>query len=501
MFRKLATLVALVALIPLAVWGQSVRGPTVTSAVLVVSNTAGTVLNGGHAVSVVAGTKNALANQNDCSSPGFAACNFLYANSVGTVAITQTLATAAASGNVLLAIIETNGTVVTRIAYPNQSGTTALQALGPLATFSSAPVPTVAAGVALGSGALPFESLYVGTAATNNIRIDPLATAAARTIVLADQGAAGAFAIADPAGTTKVLNINLAGQTAATTVTLTTTTTADRAITIADPGGAATLAYTNPTTAQTITNTTYTSGAAAPALAGVVRLGNTELIDWRDQAGGANISLGVNAANNLVLTGATAPTDGYYFVAPGNCGLTLTTGTWAANVGAGTGAAALPGLVRAAAGNHVLQGTTSAAANTFVMDCDITPPTRVTALKGVTITAVDYLFGYQTTALTSIGTAATSSVTYGAAGAAAAGTVAAIGGALTVTPGTDHVTPGAVTTTGQCYHEKLAFGTPYAVVVDNTRLTLESSFLQSAAASTIMQVCGAVVYFSNINAL
>lgn len=489
-----------------AAFGQAnLRTPVISAAAtgLTITYTAGTVNNGGHPVAITAGTASATTNKTDCSSPGFANCNFLYANSTGTVAITTTLATAVAPGNTLMALIETTaGGNVSQIVYPLQSGTLWMQAAGPLQTgFSSAPTPAVAGATQLGTNALPWGGLFLGTAATNNINILPLATAAARTEVLADPGATGAFAIADPSVNTKVLVFDISGMTAAKTLTLASNSANSRTITFTDPGGAANVAYANPTTAQALTAlSSITSSGTNPATAGVVRLANTELLEWRDAANGSNITLGVNGSNNLVLTGATAPTDGYYFVPPEQCHIALTTGTYAANP-ANCGGASAPGVCRAASGNPVLQLTTTAAANTTDMVCDITPPSRLTAGKGVTITAVDYLFGYQTTALTSIGTAVPNSVTYGAAGAAAQGTVASIGGALTVTAGTSHGTPGATTTGGQCYHESISFGTPYAVVVDSTRLTLQNTFVQSAAAATVLQICGAIVKYSNINGL
>lgn len=195
------------------------------------------------------------------------------------------------------------------------------------------------------------------------------------------------------------------------------------------------------------------------------------------------------------ITYATAPTDGYIFVSPSHCALTLTTGTWAANSGAGTSIGVTPLVMKAQTGNSVLQGTTTAAANTFDVTCDITPGTRLTAGKGITITKVTYLLGWQTTAPTSTGTATLNSITYAAPGSTAQGTVAAIGGSLAPT-GWNHSTPPAVTTSGQCYTESLALGTPYAVNTDLTRLTLQTTVAQSAASATVLQVCGAIVYYT-----
>jgi hypothetical protein len=470
-----------------------------TCATLYTKNTAGTVLSGGHAAAITASTTPHLlmtAAQTSCIAPTFAACNFIYVpNSGGAMLVTQTLATAAAPGNVLLAMVETDGTAITRIAYPNQSGSVYTQALGPLAAFATDPVPSAAAGQTLGTALLPFGSAYLGTAATNNIRFHPLAVGAARAFRFADPGATGAFAFADPAVTTRQLIFGLAGATGISTVE--STLLNGRTITLVDPGGAAaTLAYINPTTAQGLANNTYfgSATAAVPATVGAVRLGNTEAVNWRNAVGGANIGLSVSAANLLIWDG-TQPTDGYYFVPPTSCSMQLSVGTFAANP-ATSGALSAPSMVRAAAGNTVLQLTTTAAANTTIVTCDFTPPSRLLAGAGIVINNIEVLFGYQTTALTSIGTLTPTSVTYPAPGGAAAGTVAAAGGILTVTPGTDHATPGAVTTTGQMYNELIAFGTPVQVVTDRTRYTWANSFVQTAAAATILQIGGTIVHYT-----
>lgn len=85
--------------------------------------TAGTVNNGGHAVAISSGSAAVTANKTDCSSPGFASCNFVISNSGGTVSVTATSGTANASGTTLLAIVETNGTTITNIVYPSQVNT------------------------------------------------------------------------------------------------------------------------------------------------------------------------------------------------------------------------------------------------------------------------------------------------------------------------------------------------------------------------------------------
>jgi|SRR5690242_71929 len=48
----------------------------------------------------------------------------------------------------------------------------------------------------------------------------------------------------------------------------------------------------------------YQSRATNPATTGVIRLGTTELVSWRNAGNTGNITLGTNASDQLVLTGA-----------------------------------------------------------------------------------------------------------------------------------------------------------------------------------------------------
>jgi hypothetical protein len=60
-----------------------------------------------------------------------------------------------------------------------------LDNLGQLFTLAGI-FPETAAGTQVGAASLPFNSLYLGTAATNNFKFQPAATAAARTISMPD---------------------------------------------------------------------------------------------------------------------------------------------------------------------------------------------------------------------------------------------------------------------------------------------------------------------------
>lgn len=110
--------------VPRTVEAQGVgtyRFPTVSqNTTTTVKWTAGTLNNGGHSVTVTASSASVTTSMTDCSSPSYASCNFVYANSSGTVGVSTTKATAFAAGNTLLAYVETS-TVITRIAYPQQA--------------------------------------------------------------------------------------------------------------------------------------------------------------------------------------------------------------------------------------------------------------------------------------------------------------------------------------------------------------------------------------------
>lgn len=133
------SLALLMSLLPLAMptplmAQANLRVPSVTgTGLLAFKYTAGVVNNGGHAVTIAAGTGSATASQNDCAAPTYTACYFVYTNSSGTVAGSTAKATVGAAGNVLLALIETDGTHITRIVAPQQNGTVNTQA--PLATI------------------------------------------------------------------------------------------------------------------------------------------------------------------------------------------------------------------------------------------------------------------------------------------------------------------------------------------------------------------------------
>lgn len=262
--RFLTFLIALV-LVP-SVWAQATFYPPVAVAGTypAVTIKAGQVINGGHLVTVAQQSVNVATNAN-CAAAAFAACNFIYSDNAGTVAVTSTLATAVAAGNTLLALVETNGggTAFTSIVYPWQSGTMWNYATGLTGTNAAALTalsPASAGGTSAGTSALPFSGIYLGATATNT-QLTAATPAGGRTITIPDVGATGAFGIQDPTVGTKQLLFTTSGATGAST--LASALSASRTITLADPGGAAaTLAYTNPTSAQALSATSISQTSA-----------------------------------------------------------------------------------------------------------------------------------------------------------------------------------------------------------------------------------------------
>jgi len=155
--------------------------------------------------------------------------------------------------------------------------------------------------------------------------------------------------------------------------------------------------------------------------------------------------------------------------------------------------------VRAALNNTVYSVTTNAAAGSFEIDCDLAQglATRLTGGKGLSITAINVLYGMQNVVPTSIADAIFGTITYPAVGGAASGTVTQPL-ASTVTPGISHSTPVA-TTSGQCYKEGNVLTVPLVFTSLIPRLTYSQVFSQTAASATVVQVCGFQVLYNWIN--
>jgi len=271
------------------------------------------------------------------------------------------------------------------------------------------------------------------------------------------------------------------------------------------------LTYTNGTVYQggsgnaiTGSTLTLTSSLTSCTQAGV-QAGTCNIVYW---ASGSSLSVSSSyataaAPGNRILyfcttdssgniTGCAPPeldvngaipvtyTDAAYFVQPANCFMFPTTTSFT------TG----PALLRAAANNIVLSGTTNTTAGTIAITCDITFSGRTTSGLGFKATSASLLYGAQTTALSSIAAATVSTVSFPTAGGSASGTVAAAGGTYTVTPTT--LQTGA-TTSGQCYNENVAFGTPFTYT-NQTKVSFDQVFTTAGTSVTTLQICGLIVY-------
>ena len=184
--------------------------------------------------------------------------------------------------------------------------------------------------------------------------------------------------------------------------------------------------------------------------------------------------------------------DGVWNVPLQACGAALTTGAFAANP-ANSGATAAPIMVRTAAGEQALQVTTTAAASALTVDCDLTPPSRLTAGKGVTVTGYNFFYGNQTSALTSITLPVVNTVLFPVPPSASpVGTVATAGGTITSNPASPTLT---TTTLGQCNAFQATFQTP--VLLNNASQKLETTVVlnQTVAAATVYQICGVQVLY------
>lgn len=180
----------------------NLRPPTLrTTGLLNVTWNAGTVNNGGHAVAIAAGSLNATASKTDCAAPTYTSCDFVYANSSGTVSHSGTLATAAASGNTILALIESDGTTITKMSFPLQNSGVGLAGLG---VITSPTLITPNIGAATGTSLDLTGSLDVGTAGTT-VGTVVMNNATSGTITLTPTtGALGTRTITLPAATMTV---------------------------------------------------------------------------------------------------------------------------------------------------------------------------------------------------------------------------------------------------------------------------------------------------------
>lgn len=96
-----------------------------TTSSLVCSWGTGTIYTPNGAVAIVPGSTTVTASATTCARPGFTSCDFIYSNATGTIANTQTLITATAAGNTVLAYLTTSSSGVLTVVTPYMDTTTA----------------------------------------------------------------------------------------------------------------------------------------------------------------------------------------------------------------------------------------------------------------------------------------------------------------------------------------------------------------------------------------
>lgn len=127
--------------------------------------------------------------------------------------------------------------------FENSAGGLLFSLVGGRANFSSVPVPNLAGNFDIGTTALPWGNLWLGTAATNNFKFQPAATAAARVI-----------SMPDPLGNVNMPYV-IASGTATFTTTAAATLTCQTTVTVAATGALTTdaieIAYASAPTGTT----------------------------------------------------------------------------------------------------------------------------------------------------------------------------------------------------------------------------------------------------------
>lgn len=214
--------VMLTMLLALSCFAQDTYNPPTVyvSSGLTVKRTAGTVNNGGKPVAVAAdATGVAMTDEKtDCAAPTYTSCNIIYAGSTGTVSVTTTIATAAASGNTIIAYVSTHLVAVTSIVYGWQSGT-------PFSNLSSA------AGTGSGS---TVKSCGTTTTCAQTVVASPIinygictASAATTCVVTALAFTSATSYSCSVTDMTTAANNALKITQATTTLTITTTSSSD----------------------------------------------------------------------------------------------------------------------------------------------------------------------------------------------------------------------------------------------------------------------------------
>ena len=253
-------------------------------------------------------------------------------------------------------------------------------------------------------------------------------------------------------------------------------------------GGTVTLTTNMPTCTQAgiqagTCNIVYWGGGASLAVsttyATAVIPGNRVLYFCTTNSSG---SITGCAPPELDVNGAIPVTygDGTFVIQPSNCLMTASTTAFSPS----------PALSRVGANQLVYAGTTNTTAGTIAVTCDITFGGRTTPGLGFQATGVSFYYGIQGVAASSIAPATVAAVTLPTPGGSASGSASAAGGSYTVTPSTLQT---STTTTGNCYNEQVAFGTPFTYG-NNTKVSFDQVFTTPGSTALTLQICGLKVY-------
>lgn len=186
----------------------------------------------------------------------------------------------------------------------------------------------------------------------------------------------------------------------------------------------------------------------------------------------------------MTCTGGYWGRPGSFYVLPTSCAFFGTTSTV-------TNTFPLVG----ASNVFVLNGTTNAAAGTTTLSCNIEIPTDVGISNGAFLTDITLFVGSQTTAPTSLGTAALGSITFPAAASSetpSTVTPVAVGGTVTTTSPSQITT---VTTAGSFLTLRHTWATPVRFSTDLQILQYTMPFLQGAAAVMTLNTPGILVHY------
>ena len=186
--------------------------------------TAGTLNNGGHSVTITASTASVTLSESSCAAPNYTACNFVYANSAGTVSVTTSFSAAMGIGNSLMAYVETNGSIITKISYPLQASTAGLARIVESCGGSVACVPVfIGPGIMEAYGSAPLSSASPSIASITNLPFtgattyvctaSPVGTTAAIAAagIAINQTSGAAMTLTGPNTVTTVINYHCIG--------------------------------------------------------------------------------------------------------------------------------------------------------------------------------------------------------------------------------------------------------------------------------------------------